>query len=98
MTILVQLNQISAVANNCYLQWLMQDTCSYNPTLPYPYSNYTSTIYNIPPLSRVKKRGRIHQDWAHRSSDRNLLVALLPFISFIVDQAVIMECIDPEVV
>ena len=33
--ILVQLNQISAVANNCYLQWLMQDTCSYNPTLPY---------------------------------------------------------------
>ena len=32
---LVQLNQISAVANNCYLQWLMQDTCSYNPTLPY---------------------------------------------------------------
>ena len=33
--ILVQLNQISAVGNNCYLQWLMQDTCSYNPTLPY---------------------------------------------------------------
>ena len=72
--------------------------CDSKRYIRYTYSNYTSTIYNIPPLSRVKKRGRIHQDWVHRSSDRNLLVVLLPFISFIVEQAVIMECIDTDVV
>ena len=44
MAILVQLNKISAVANNCYLQWLMQYTCSYNPTLPYN-KTYDYKIY-----------------------------------------------------
>ena len=79
------------------MQFVHCIACDSKRYIRYTYSNYTSTIYNIPPLSRVKKRGRIHQDWAHRLSDR-FSVAFLPFISFIVEQAVIMECIDPEVV
>ena len=66
------------------MQFVHCIACDSKKYIRYTYSNYTSTIYNIPPLSRVKKRGRIHQDCAHRSSDSNLLVALLPFISFIV--------------
>ena len=44
MTILVQLNQISAVANNCYLQWLMQTPVHTTPC-PLPQGSVLGPLF-----------------------------------------------------